>query len=467
MLLICYCWCCSKCHADGSASSRYSASKIGFDIFDDGDPVAPSIVPSVKRLSRISDTVLKFLEHFKNPDSVNMPLPLPDPMSMPNRTYQIMTASVTTTNVKAYGVSRMRINNFILDVVDMKMNFGVRLSKLHVIGNYSTWFMTLYSGGFNVTIGDSFLDCVAKLEVTRSGELEAADIKMEMSKHSEIVLDFQNAGMLTTLAKNLGQLIFDSFKPYMFKLINNNVRGTINEYLKNLKMTFPNSIPPIDLAIAEMRKIIRKAGYDPYAIVDYQYATSVYSLDVTRINVVGMSSFYRLGNITIIMDNNTIHTAVNIGTELLEGNFDWEAGVAGIFTKAGTASFTIDYIHVQTKLDQPLNVNKRPKLVELKVKVGNIQLRLDGAGTVDYLMESLTNVLPNIVRYQIVQATEVPIRRKVQEYIERVNVEQVIIQVLPLLDQHLSGNASNVVQDKFLEEGLVIGVNELDKNIEL
>lgn len=44
-------------------------------------------------------------------------------------------------------------------------------------------------------------------------------------------------------------------------------------------------------------------------------------------------------------------------------------------------------------------------------------------GTFDYLIELFINVLPNLLRYQIMDAIERPIMRKVQELADRVDVE--------------------------------------------
>lgn len=71
--------------------------------------------------AKMSDLVKKFLEHFKNPDSMNMPLPLPDPLPMPDRVYPLL-ARVLTTNVSAFGVSRLKIENFTSDIVEMKVS---------------------------------------------------------------------------------------------------------------------------------------------------------------------------------------------------------------------------------------------------------------------------------------------------------------------------------------------------------
>lgn len=58
--------------------------------------------------------------------------------------------------------------------------------------------------------------------------------------------------------------------------------------------------------------------------------------------------------------------------------------------------------------------------------MGNIQVRCDGAGTLDYIMEFVVNVLPNLLRYQIMDALENPIKMRIQEKFNSIDVEQAI-----------------------------------------
>lgn len=66
--------------------------------------------------------------------------------------------------------------------------------------------------------------------------------------------------------------------------------------------------------------------------------------------------------------------------------------------------------------------------------MGNIQIRFDGLGTVDYAIELGVNILPNLLRYQIMDALEKPIRLKVQEALNGINVEQLLKENANMLD---------------------------------
>lgn len=63
---------------------------------------------------------------------------------------------------------------------------------------------------------------------------------------------------------------------------------------------------------------------------------------------------------------------------------------------------------------------------DIQIELGNIQVRFDGLGTTDYLVELGINVLPNLLRYQIMDALEKPVKLRIQEVLKTVNVENVI-----------------------------------------
>lgn len=107
-------------------------------------------------------------------------------------------------------------------------------------------------------------------------------------------------------------------------------------------------------------------------------------------NVCSLQSVYALLQMYALLD---------IGTQKLEGKTHWEVSVIGGFlSRAGTVSFTVEYLRVQLKLGQPLDTRKRATLEDLELELGNIQARIHGAGTLDYLVEASINILPNLLR---------------------------------------------------------------------
>lgn len=53
-------------------------------------------------------------------------------------------------------------------------------------------------------------------------------------------------------------------------------------------------------------------------------------------------------------------------------------------------------------------------------------MRCDGAGTLDYVLELVVNILPNLLRYQIMDALENPIKSRIQDMMDKIDVEKVL-----------------------------------------
>jgi hypothetical protein len=86
-----------------------------------------------------SELIKNLLEHFKNPEAATRPLPIPDPLVMPDRVYPIFSMKVLTTFVTAFGVSHIRVRNFTADAVSMQVStrnnssFTVRCGKTNCL----------------------------------------------------------------------------------------------------------------------------------------------------------------------------------------------------------------------------------------------------------------------------------------------------------------------------------------------
>lgn len=81
-----------------------------------------------------------------------------------------------------------------------------------------------------------------------------------------------------------------------------------------------------------------------------------------------------------------------------------------------------------------MDTRNTPQLDDIQIELGNIQVRFNGAGTVDYIIELAVNVLPNMLRYQIMDAIEAPLKMRVQEILNTVKVEEVVHENLDKLD---------------------------------
>ncbi|KAK9497336.1 hypothetical protein O3M35_004674 [Rhynocoris fuscipes] len=387
----------------------------------------------------VSNQVREIMEHYKQVEPIGLPgAPIPDPLPIPDMKHSRPIATLLLKNSTMNGLSKFKIEQLYSNLASMQVEVVLKYAKLEILGNYTLkgWF-SLSSGGFNVTLTDVYLECIAELEVARMGNLQATDISVDIGV-KDIVLDFKRLGFLGTVFQGMintvGPFVFDSVKPFILSEVNTNMRGDINKNLRLLKQTFPNSMPPIDLALAAARKLVKEHGYDPYRINDYKYSPGLFSIELSDIYISGLATFHRLGNMSITVSNNSILLGVHLSTRRLHGSCTWELSLAGLVSDYGFTSFSIEYLEVNTKINQSLNVRNSPKLNELQLSIGNIQLRMNGLGTLDYILELLANVVPNILRYQILDAVEGLLLRRIQDTLDLVDIEKEIEAHLSKLD---------------------------------
>lgn len=91
-------------------------------------------------------------------------------------------------------------------------------------------------------------------------------------------------------------------------------------------------------------------------------------------------------------------------------------------------NINILFLQIKVNASQSTNTDFPPKLEDIQLELGNIQLRFDGTGSLDYVVELGINVLPNLVRYQIMDALEGPVKTRVQEALNQVNIKSLIIE---------------------------------------
>lgn len=97
-----------------------------------------------------------------------------------------------------------------------------------------------------------------------------------------------------------------------------------------------------------------------------------------------------------------VYATIDAGTQEIEGKTHWEISViGGVLSRAGIVTFAIQYFRAQVKLSQPLDTRQKPNMEGLDLELGNIQARVHGAGTVDYLIEASINILPNLLRFDL------------------------------------------------------------------
>lgn len=453
-LMVC-CFLCTSCAGDELKVNNTSSSLMDKD----------KAVLMAAGEQRLGDQIRAILKHYQQDDPIGLPgAPIPDPMPVPDMKHSISMYTMNFKNINVYGLTKFRIKHVESELARMQVCVAVRIDNLHIRGLYtvSSW-LSRSAGNFTVELTGVNVEGVARLEVATDGKLQAQDIDMDLT-FEKIDLDFKNLGFFGSIFQgvinSIGAFLFDGIKPFILKEVNTNVRGEVNKQISQLPQYFPNSISPFDMAIAEARKQVSQMGFDPYKLEDYTSTFGVFTATSSHTWITGLASFHRMGNITISMEDGTVYAILDIGTQELEGRTHWEVSVIGGFlSRAGTISFTVQYFRVQVKLSQPLDTRKRATLENLELELGNIQTRIHGAGTLDYLIEASVNVLPNLLRYQIMDAIEGPLRRRLQIELHKVDVEKLIHEKIPDIEeqarwiQGLTPPEETILEEPTLQQG--------------
>ncbi|XP_026726408.1 uncharacterized protein LOC113492892 [Trichoplusia ni] len=392
---------------------------------------------------KLSENILVILDHFKQPDPVGVPgADIPDPFAVPDIKKTLSLGTLVMTKTVVYGMSKLRIQHVDAEVGAMQAKIIMTIDKLHAQGNYtiSSWFSSS-RGPFTVDITGLTITAMASLGVEQNGKLQAQTIDVKIN-FNKIATNFENigflGGMVQSLINNGGTFIFDASIPPMLKEAYPKIRAEINSKLEEFAgdVQFPNSISPLDMVIIDFRKKVRDMKLDPYQIKDYNTTVSIFTVTLANTWVTGISSFQRVGNITLRMENNTAVADFEIGTQKLEGKTQWEiSAVSGLMSGAGSTAFSVEYITARLVLAQPLDTRKKPVFRDIDLEMGNIQIRNHGAGTIDYVVEFMVNIIPNLLRYQIMDGIEGPLKRRIQQELDKINVEEVVKQELPKLDE--------------------------------
>lgn len=145
---------------------------------------------------------------------------------------------------------------------------------------------------------------------------------------------------------------------------------------------------------------------------------------------------------------------LNVCTQEIMGSTEWEVSAGKMISQVGKIDFTIQYIRMGVVVSQTLDTRNQPQLNDLQLEIGNIQvcfilskscrriyeasyfqLRSNGAGMLDYFVEFIVNVIPNLLRYQIMDGLEGSVKAKIQDEMNKVNVEKLIKDNIPAIEK--------------------------------
>lgn len=428
---------------------------------------------------KLSDQVRLIIDHYKNPNPEGLPgVKIPEPVHWPDKKLSRFGVTLNLHDTHVYGFSKLQIVAIDMDFSKLEIYMAVQANKLEVLGNYTLTTLLGLSrtqGSCNITCNEVYMEGIANLFIDKKGHLLAQEIELDVSINN-FVVDFKRTDFFERILNSMGPFVIDTMKPFLMWIVNKYIRVDVNKKLKSLKQTFPNSIEPIDLAIAKGRKFVRELGYDPYRIPDISHGSWLFQATVNDIWITGLSSFYRTGNVTVRMENSTVYVGFDMGGQKIEGTCKWEISVTNLLAKTGNVAFSVDYFETSVKVNQSVDIRNKPQVEQLQLKLGNIQIHMDGLGTADYIIEILINFFPNLLRNQILKTLETPLKTNVAGIIDGIDFEKIIEEHLLVLDKIVSENFTMNIpilkqqeiekeEEIFVEEGLTIDQSHLDDEI--
>ncbi|XP_035795337.1 uncharacterized protein LOC118468549 [Anopheles albimanus] len=394
----------------------------------------------------LSEQLFEIIELYKQEDPVGLPgATIPDPMRIPDIRQSVSIATIYMTKMEVYGMSKFRIRYFHTELNSMAVQSQIAIENIEVKGSYTmNALFNRADGPFTVNMKNVLTKANVSLAVDREGQLHTDNIELDIA-FDDMAMDFQNLGFMGSIFQSVvnsaSNMVYDTIKPYMLSEAYTKIREEVDARIRNMTVEnnfiLPNSITPLDMAIGEMRTLVRNKGLDPFLVPDYNNTAGIFGMRTMHTWLKGGSSFYRYGTISVTMENNTATVGMHVATQRITGSTHWEVSVGrGLLSRVGRAQFTVEYIRVAIQIAQPLDLRKKLQLKDIQLELGNIQVRCDGAGTFDYLVEALVNVLPNLLRYQIMDAIENPLRMRIQEKLDCINTEWMVRKYATEFEQH-------------------------------
>lgn len=308
--------------------------------------------------SQMSAQIIALLEHYKQTDPIGMPGDfIADPFPVPDSKQSLpMASTLTTTNALAHGLSKFRIKNIALDVhhmlvetlcchfncveisivfffLNQKIKAEIEFDEVRVVGNYTL--SSLFSsaqGPFFVTLTHIVATGNASIAVELDGIIRTQNILLDVN-FANLTMDFKNLGRIEksdkiranfkffssfctgvvgkffqSIINDSPDSVFDTMKPYMlqdaYAKIRTEIDSNIDDWMAGRKL--PNSISPLDVAIGEGRRRVREMHFDPLIIRNYNHTIGLFTIQLRNTWINGVSGFYRIGDVLLNLDNNTV-----------------------------------------------------------------------------------------------------------------------------------------------------------------
>ncbi|KAK8391226.1 hypothetical protein O3P69_017120 [Scylla paramamosain] len=370
------------------------------------------------------------VEYFSVRDPHGIPvMNVPEPIYIPGT---VPASQITFYDPYISGHSGLRLEYVNVNLTSLSAKGKLSLPHFNLNGGYkwpgpwsnSEGHANITMTGIEMTLDLFFgISDVGLLTVEPKMDLEYEDLKLNFTgltyTHSFVV-----GAAKTFFSTVIEPIIFSNVQTKVKSLVNQR----IEERLQNL--TFPDSISPVDFALAKIRMDLRET-LEPVKLDDQEmHLTWGVTVQVQNIELAGVTTIHRTHEVSAQFIDNVVYVTIQLGTQTLKGGADWFLSASLLPAVGGHLSLEIESLAVTVEAQQPANIRSPPTLRKIDIKLGNLAVRSDGDGTFDYLVEAMLNILPNCFRNQIMDKVEPVIHQKVQKEFNKFDVYRMVMDKL-------------------------------------
>lgn len=350
-------------------------------------------------------------------------------------------------DLKMRGLKNLRIDSMKFDLEWMHLNVVLSIPRLRLDGEYNLRgklaFVPLRGfGNFWMKIRGLQFPATASLNRTSNGKFQISALVLDMEA-DKIDMNFENlvggnlgSSITNTVLNQLNHLLFDNMKYNLIDELRSGIQSRINDQLESLPDNFihESSSSLVDHLLEKVKQEIVKSGYDPHTLPNltesFQQDLRIFNLhgDASLYNgtLYGLATLVRTGHVIAHYEKDSVILEANLGFENLTANYDWSVNLmdAG---PAGSAKINVNSVDGYLKLRQPLKRGSKPILEEFKVKkIRNVWVDVTGLGSIDFLVESIVNLISNVFKKSIADVISGPIQKILQKELDKVPIDYFI-----------------------------------------
>ncbi|GAB6018766.1 hypothetical protein CHUAL_000435 [Chamberlinius hualienensis] len=392
-----------------------------------------------RRLS-LQDSIQTLLLRLRNDSALHVPgFEIPDPKEIDElNTFHNGSwyrANVHMWNASVCGLAQIRLNEISANLKDMNFGVGISIPEITLKGQFKLngslnyiWMKLYGNGDFWIKAQDIFAFGNLTLTVSKDGYLEINNISLDTTvPHIEHY--FQNLFISDSILKLVRENIFNSTKPIILEEMQATLKRYLDRQFRKLSAQprYAEFQVPFDLVIANTATQLREKNKDPLPLQSTRKEFNkrllfirVYgTLNLYDGNLSGLSSIHRTGDVLLHYKDNYANATAQIGLENLKGSYKWNATFMKM-TKKGVLNFTVQKIRTSVTIIQLNEKDSNPLISEFKItRIEQMKVNIDGLGSLDNLIEFLTNVFANTFKKTFSRILENNVKKILQKNLNK------------------------------------------------